>query len=213
MISPSSRWAPHLSVLLAVALVPVALHAYLGMSAEDCAHPPALAPPWPPRDAPVPGISYLEERMKPSHWREGKLRSTGGSPLKYVIARGVDAKHIYYRPEYKLVTPRRPFSHDDEWIPDESGPLPVHRPRYRRQIYDPLVPMVAYLLVYDGHPVENPYREQLLSAPGLVFRGRMPATLLFVSGLVSPGEVESAEARAYDWLREARRNYRDVCSL
>ena len=212
MISPSTRWAPHLSVLLAVVLVPVTLHAYLGMSGEDCANPMALAPAWDPGDDPPPDIQYLERRMKPSQWREGKLRSAEGWSLEYVIARSVDAKHIYYRPEYKLVQVLRPIGHDVEWIADESGQLPVHRPRYQPRMDSPLVPMVAYLLVYDGRPVENPYREQLLSAPGLIFRGRVPATLLFVWGLVLPGEMEKAEARAYDWLRQAWRNYRDVCS-
>jgi len=211
VISPSSRWVPHLSVLLALALVPVTLHAYLGMQGDDCANPTALAPRWDPGDDPTPHLQYIEERMKPALWRRGKLRADGGSTLEYVIARGPDAKHIYYRPEYKLLQRSRPVRQEVVWIEDEDGDLPVHRPRYERGLADPLVPMAAYLLIYDGRPVENAYREQLLSAPGLIFRGRMPATLLFVSGRVLPEEMEAAEARAYEWLRRAWRNYRDVC--
>jgi len=213
VISPSARWAPHLSLLLAVTLVPVTLHAYLGMHGDDCANPTALAPVWDLRDDSPADRQYIAQRMKPSHWRQGTLPPNGGSLLEYVIARGADAKHIYYRPEYKLVQPRRPVGQEIHWLPasGEGGALPVHRPRYEPELTDRLVPMVAYLVIYDGRPVENAYREQLLSAPGLVFRGRMPATLLFVSGWVPPEEMESAEARAYEWLRGAWRSYRDVC--
>ena len=212
MRSLSRRWVPHLTALLVLTLIPVALHGYVGLESDDCAHATAIAPPWSP-DGELEGTdAYIDERMKPSQWREGVLRDSEGAALSYTIARGFDAKHIYYRPEYKLVRESRPVSHEIDWIDVDGERIPVHRPIYEHRLGRPLIGIAAYVILYGGDPVEDPYRTQLLSAPLQIVRGRLAATLLFVSGFVLETERVEAEQRAYAWLESAVRRYREVCS-
>ncbi len=206
------RWAPHVCVLLSVAMLPVVLHGYVGVESDDCAHATAVAPPWAPGDSTTGRAAYIDGLMKPSQWREGTLRDSDGTALNYVIARSFDAKHLYYRPEYKLVQKARPASHEIVWIEMDDESVPVHRPIYQKRIRNPLIGLAAYVILYDGVPVENPYRTQLLSAPLQIVRGRLPTTLLFVWGYVGETELATAEARATDWLRSALRNYREICA-
>jgi hypothetical protein len=206
----SRRWAAHVTILLAITCVPVTLHSYVGIVAEDCANPSSVAPGFDPRTAT--NGDYVEERMKPQQWREGTIRERNAVPLSYTIARGFDAKHIYYRPEYKLVRATRPVSHELDWIDVDGERVPVQRPLYERSLTSPLQGVVAYVVLYGGVPVEDPYRAQLLTAPAQVVRGRLPATLLFVWGVVDESQVAQVEARAYAWLEGAVRNYRGLCS-
>ena len=213
MIHLARGWVPHLSVLLAVSLVPVALHSYVGVEAERCENPSAIAPRWLPGESPNAHERYIEERMKPDLWRQGRVRTEAGPALTYTIARGFDAKHIYYRPEYKLLPGTRPVAQEIRWIDADGGRLPVHRPLYERELRSPVVGFAAYVVVYDGTPVESGYRAQLLSGVRQILRGRVPATLLFVSGRVLESELPAAEERAYDWLRASWQNYRVICGL
>lgn len=206
------RWAPHVCVLLGITMLPVVLHGYVGVESDDCAHATAIAPLWAPGDAPTGRAAYIDERMKPEQWREGILRESDGTALSYTIGRGFDAKHLYYRPEYKLLRVARPSSHEIVWIEVGEERVPVHRPLYERNFSSPMIGVAAYVILYNGVPVENPYRAQLLWAPLQIVRGRLPTTLLFVWGLVPETEVAAAEARAYDWLRSAVRNYREICA-
>ncbi len=206
------RWAPHLCVLLGLTMLPVVLHGYVGVESDDCAHATAIAPLWAPGDSPTNQDAYIEERMKPSQWREGILRDPDGANLHYVIGRGFDAKHLYYRPEYKLMREGRPVSHEIVWIEVDDERVPVQRPIYERRLGSPMIGLAAYVILYAGVAVENPYRTQLLWAPLQIVRGRLSTTLLFVWGNVLETEFADAEARAHDWLRSAVRNYREVCA-
>lgn len=208
----SRRWAPHLCILLSIAMLPVALHAYVGVESDDCAHAMAVAPRWSPGDPPTADEAYIDERMQPLQWRAGVVADADGTALNYTIARGFDAKRIYYRPEYKLVRDARPSSYEIGWIDVDGERVPVHRPIYSQALRSPLIGVAAYVILYDGVPVENPYRSQLLSAPLQIVRGRLPATLLFVSGFVLASEFEAAEKLAQDWLEAALRNYREICA-
>lgn len=211
MTQLARRWAPHFCALLAVSLIPVVLHAYVGIEAEDCEKASGIAPHWAPSDPPSGPERYIEKRMKPSHWREGTLRGEHGSILHYTIARGFDAKHIYYRPEYKLVRHERPVAHEVRWIDADGEKLPVHRPIYEARRGNRPVGFAAYLVLYGGRPVENPYRTQLRAAPLQILTGRVPATLFFVAGHVPESELPAAEERAYEWLRTSWQNYQVIC--
>ena len=94
-------------------------------------------------------------------------------------------------------------------VGDLKGEAKIEPERPQR---GPLIGRAAYVILYDGVPVENPYLTQLLSAPLQIVRGRLPTTLLFVWGYVGETELATAEARATDWLRSALRNYREICA-
>ena len=72
--------------------------------------------------------------------------------------------------------------------------------------------IVAYLLMYEGRAVGNPYIAQLASAPRQLVRGSRPMTLFLVSSHVRSSALEAADAPAWEWLTRAWQKYRAVCA-
>jgi hypothetical protein len=72
-------------------------------------------------------------------------------------------------------------------------------------------PVVAYLLVYDGKPLNNPYLEQLTAAPRQMLIGRLPMTLFLAYANVMGNEQEAALGAAREWLASSWRLYRAAC--
>lgn len=200
----SRRYVAALTGLAALALIPVAIHSYAGVRREDCAHPERLFAGGLPATARR--AQAIEQRLDAERWIEGRAAaSDGGSTLAYVIARSYDPKRLYYRPERVLLR-HEPAGAELEWAEHDGERVPIHRLRYD-------VPglTAAYLLVYGGRPVDDPYGEQLRSAPAQLLTGPWPMTLFFVSERGAPSRLEAARRRTRDWLLEGWRRYQSAC--
>lgn len=201
----STRHVVPLCVLLGIVLVPVTLHSYLGLETDECAHPSALIP---PSSQPPPKNRVSDAALQ---FREGVIRSGGSAPtLRYVIVRSYDARRLYYRPEYSYAL-ETPKGHRLEWLDVDGARLPIHVPQYADSITTQMKPVIAYLLVQDGQPIENPYLAQLMTAPRQLLVGRLPMTLFLAYGSVMRAETEPALAAAREWLASSWELYRAAC--
>lgn len=187
----STRFAPAVLVLLALAAVPTVIHSYMDSAEPDgrttSAIPAQLAG---ERGTPTKRrASWGEDRLASGDWFE---RSYSRSPaVKLAVARSFDAKKLYHHPElaidygpsYERATvvrlPQRPE-------------VPVHILRggqgnSRR--------VALYTLHYEDGYVEDPIRFQLRASFKALFSNRKPMTIFFAAQDLPPGgEVESSKA-------------------
>jgi hypothetical protein len=216
LIELSTRYVPHILVLVLVAAIPTLLHSLGRFDVEDCASYAALLAPPDPDRAPLPSAV---ERSLDRSWGEGNW-STGTLPeggrvgrLSYVIARSYDPKAVYHWPESRVIWEARPVERGLDEVESHGGRIPVHRAYYEPEGSPPRgFVVVAYLLVYHSRPVANPYLAQILSAPGEVVTGRRPMWLFLVHGRVGELQRREAEARAHEWLASAWESYRAACT-
>jgi hypothetical protein len=204
------RYAPHLVVLCALALLAVIAHAWLGLHREDCAHPERFFGAEQERTA---REAWLGDAFHALEVRQSRVALDGGRwSLGSTVVRSTQPRTVYYRPEGLIVPGQRAIRHGVEWSDDPSGErLPIHRAWYREDPASGTALVVAYLLVYQGRPVEDPVSAQLRAAPREVFIGAAPMTLLLVSGAVLAQDLPGAEAQARDWLRKSWQAYRYAC--
>jgi hypothetical protein len=207
----SRRFAPHLVALLAVVLVAVAVHSWLGFGRDDCARPEAFLRPAPGSDGEAARRRFMSRAFEAVAWREGRISSDElHTSLAWSIVRSYRPRKLYYQPETALYAPR-PVRRGVEWLEEDGERLPVHRAWYRSDPATGATFVVQYLLLYRGEPVEDAMRAQLRSAPALLLTGAAPMTLLIVGGVASRGEVAQTEALARDWLVATWRSYRFAC--
>jgi hypothetical protein len=217
LIEVSTRFVPHIAVLVLVAAIPTLLHSTGRFDVEDCAAPAVLlAPP----DADLAPLLSAAERQRfdrawgAGNWSAGTLpRVDHAARLSYVVARSFDPKAVYHWPESRAVWEVRPVERRVEEIESEGVRIPVHRAYYERDLTRPGHSiLVAYLLVYQSRPVGNPYLAQILSAPRQVVTGRRPMWLFLVYGRVPNAQLAETEASVREWLAATWQRHRAVCT-
>jgi len=205
----SLRYVCPLSACLLLALIPVVVHSYLQIEIDDCKTPWAFVPESAQashsggrRDA------WMRERFQSSQWDEGSFLRDG-LRFDFSIIHSYDAKRLYHRPENFLVEHAIVERRGIEWVPADSGALPIHRAYYRDT--DPAI-LVAYLLVYRSSPVASPYWPHLRAAPIELFSGRRPMTLFLIQARGSPGSLREMEKVGREWLLSSWEKYRSACT-
>jgi hypothetical protein len=86
--------------------------------------------------------------------------------------------------------------------------LPVH---WLEEQTRALPTFAAYFYVYEGRPVEGPYRALLGSALRRLAGGPRPTTVFAVGGSTPKAMSDAAVRQAEDWLFAAWDHYRAVC--
>ncbi len=206
----SRRFIPQLAALAVLALLPVLLHSYLGHRRDECADPFRLVPSSnvgakAERDA------YMKAHLSAFQWREGKVKGGDGAPtLDYSIVRSYEAKKLYYLIERRLLKVE-PDEEKRVSASVDGVTLPIRTLRFDPKPGSRTGRLAAYLLVYDGEPVDDPYRIQLLSAPSNLVLGALPMTAFFVIATLEVDEAERVRARQIEWLEQSWRNYRSIC--
>jgi hypothetical protein len=211
----STRYVPHIVALIVLAAVPTLLHATGRFDVDDCGASALLLAPPPAAEQ---ALLTTQERRRfdqfwgAGNWVSGSLPHNGaGGRLSYVIARAFDPKTVYHWPEARVLPGTRPVGHGSEDASFDGVQLPVHRAFYDPDVASASRPVVAYLLVYGGRPVRNPYLAQVLSGPLQVVRGRHPMWLYIVYGQVAEAHLQEAERRAQAWLASAWSRHQEVC--
>ena len=149
--------------------------------------------------------------FRASQWRSGVTQSAESDiAIHYSMVRSYDAKRLYYRPELKLVR-ADPTSRVVEILEVDGQSLPIHRPLYPDSIMRGVKPIVGYILVYAGRPVDSPYATQLLAAPGQVLTGRVPMTLFLAHATAMESSEEAAVGAVRDWLASTWRRHQQIC--
>ena len=212
MIAASLRYVRPLGLLLAVAAVPVIAHSVIGITAETCADPEALIS---GLDAPEPSLEraeFLRSSMHVSEFAEGSaVPPRGGAALDYLVLRSWDPKRLYHRPEQRLLKGVIATGTRLEWVDAGDRSLPIQSVEYEQLLMAQHKPVAAYLLVYAGEPVSNPYWAQIASSLRELLLGKQPMTLYFVYGSGGP-DAQAVEERVRAWLVDAWRRHRSVCA-
>ncbi len=189
----STRYAPAVLALLAIAALPTVMHSYLestevaGRSAR--AVPATLAgkigTPTTRR------AGWGADRFSSSDWIE--RRYAGPPAVTLFVGQSFDAKRLYHHPELALDYGHRYGPQTTVWLPARPG-VPVHLLRgtgtdARR--------LAVYALRQGDEYVADPIRFQLRASLRLLIRPRQPMTLFFAAqDLDARGEAESSEAAA-----------------
>jgi hypothetical protein len=187
----SSRFAPVVLVLLALAAVPTVIHSYRDSRVADGRTTAAI----PARLAGDAGVatkrraSWGEDRLSSSDWFE--RRYAGPPDVKLAVARSFDAKKLYHHPELAIDYGPGYMPATTVRLPQRPD-VPVHLLRSsqgqgRR--------VALYTLLYDGQYIENPIAFQLRASFRALFSARRPMTIFFAAqDLAEGGKVESSRA-------------------
>ena len=189
MISP--RHAASVAVLLAVALVPTAIHSYWGAVSRDgltaAAVPVTLdSMPSSPTSRKAP---WVMNNFQSEDWVERTYRA-GSEQVTLFVGRSYDAKRLYHHPELALL--RGYETTPDGTVRSRVRPdIPLHVVRTERQGRRGIG---VYALVYDGRFIENPIAFQIKTSAALLVSSRKPMTLFMASDLAGGTDVNDAPA-------------------
>ena len=170
----SPRFAAPVALVLLLALLPTAIHSYVGLRADDgltiTAIPETLDGFVGTKTTRNP--TWGQRRFDATEWIERNYRS-GSRDVRLVVVRSFDLKKLYHHPELAVAYGTDLRAAGITRIP--SGPDAVHVLESAggpRQI-------ALYTLMYDDGFVEDPIWFQLRTAGKLLVSGRKQMTLFF----------------------------------
>ena len=172
----SDRYAPLLASVVALALVPVVLHSYMGSTIDDGRKTESIAPKLgeyasakTDRDA-----NWGQRRFESFDWFERRYISASDSVV-LVVLRSYDLKKLYHHPELDVAY-GVPLLRNKVARTPATGEIPVH------MLYNDEESGGAalYVLQYGDDYVEDPLRFQVRSSLELLFSPRKAMTLFFV---------------------------------
>ena len=184
----SSRYAPALGVLVALALVPAVIHAYLGTRVSDGLRTASI----PLTLAGYAGTAterdegWGNRRFESFDWIERQYVS-GEDDLVLTVVRSFDLKSVYHHPELAVAYGVPFVRHEVVRLPSRPD-VPVHVlwPETGRRAIG------LYVLHYDGRFVQDPIGFQLRTSLELLVSSRKPMTLFFVQDADAPPDPDVA---------------------
>jgi hypothetical protein len=185
----STRYAPAVSLLLALAIVPTVRNSYVNAHAGDgrttTAIPMVLA--GQPGAATPRGTAWTRTTLG----AEDAIERRYASNITLFVARSYDAKQLYHHPEL-AVAYGRSFSASGTRPAASRPDVPVHW-----LTGDDV--WALYVLAYEEAWVSDPIRFELRRALTGLVRPREPMTLFFVHGRgAPPAEAEAVLMAAID---------------
>ena len=172
----STRYAPVVLVLLALALIPTVIHSYAGSTLVDGLVSAGIDPvlvgyPSKPTSR---NPHWGQDIFASDDWIERNYKVAPGHKVRLFVARSYDLKRLYHHPELAVL-----YGQDMERAGTTSlggnAQLPVQllAGRARNQF-------AAIALLYDGEFTANPVKLQLRTALELLVSARKPMTLFMV---------------------------------
>ena len=198
----SSRFALAVVFILAVALVPTAIHNYFGLVVDDgkavkTLHPILDTFTSTPTNRKA---QWVEEMFDSNDWSERLYTDSHGSKVRLFMARSYNHKRLYHHPELALSYGSDMRAEGIVLLPGQPE-IPVHLLRSKAGL-------AAYVLLYDDEFVSNPILHQILDSLSLLFRGRKPLTLLYVSVPNTSNDSDFTKSAAASILIAAIRSFR-----
>jgi len=201
----STKYAPYLALLFAIALVPTVIHVYAGLE-EDDGHHTSQVP-----------VELSGFSSRPTDRREAWGRATfdshdwferlyekDGARVRLFVGRSFNQKRLYHHPEIAL---SRGADLADERIVTLPGDpeMPVHLLPYRNGSG-----LAAYVLIYDDRFIVDPVMNQLRHSIWQLFNPRRPMTLVYVVQEPVLARKTFAQTAAATVLREAVNAFRQT---
>jgi len=172
----SSRYALPVALVLMLALIPTAIHSYLGLKADDGlsvkniksvldnfnSTPTNRQPGW------------GEETFGSEDWVERIYTDEQGKSLRLFVGRSYDHKRLYHHPELALSYAKDLRSVGQIRLPGQPEiPVNVLRNETRPN-------MAAFVLLYDGKFIDNPITHQIGDSLKQLISARKPMTLFYI---------------------------------
>ena len=204
MISTRYAWAA--AALLAVALVPTAIHVYGAPGPLQAGGLQKLLP------ARLEGFGQPRDGGHSARWTLSQFGTRdfvtrrypdfdGGNGLELFAARAWDAKKLFHFPDTALVRSSGNKT-DDRMIEIRvaGAAVPARQLEFsasQRRI------LALYVLFYGERPVARPVRFQMGLLPELMFGTREPMTMIFVRADATETSREIVETRLHNLLAAA----------
>ena len=187
----STRYGLPVALVLFLALLPTAIHSYVGMRIEDGLTTAAI----PETLDGFPGsktsrnANWGERRFDSADWIE-RTYNVKNHNVRLVVARSFDLKKLYHHPELAAA------------YGTDLRSTGLHRSATRPTVVHTLESaggprqVVLYALMYDDEFIENPLWFQLRTAGKLLVGGRRQMTLFFVQQSDVPADQPQADTAA-----------------
>lgn len=186
----STRYATPIALLIALALVPVVIHSYVGATATDgrrVSDVPLVLGAF-TGAATVRDATWGQRHFESEDWFERTYRD-GSAEVVLTVVRSYDLKRLYHHAELDIAYGIPFVTHDVTRALGDERPVHLLRTDDGKSI-------AAYALHYGEAFVEHPYRLQLRTAGELLVSPRRPMTLFFArqSGVSPADGIESLAA-------------------
>ncbi len=173
----SSRYLPVIAVLLAMALVPTVIHSYAGATVSDgraTADIPGVLAGFTSRPSDR-NATWGKRRFDSDDWMERRYTASDRE-ITLTVVRTYDLKAVYHHPELAVAYGPSFAPVVTERLSDRPEiPLHVLRPSIDART------LGMYVLHYDDTFVDSPIWFQVKTSGKLLFSGRRPMTLFFVT--------------------------------
>ena len=173
----SSRFVPIVCALVALALVPTYIHSYAGSTVQDGRRTGSISDSLAHYRGASSGrnATWGKRRFDSDDWLERVYRSSNDE-VKLTVIRSDDPKSLYHHPE--LAVSNGPSYANSEVRRFRQRPdIPVHALSTTGEQRV----VALYALHYGDTFVQDPIRFQLRTAGELLFSGRKPMTLFFLT--------------------------------
>ena len=194
----SPRFAAPVALVLLLALLPTAIHSYVGLRVEDglkvAAIPETLDGFVGARTSR--NATWGQRRFDATEWIE-RSYNAGDRGVRLIVARSFDLKKLYHHPELAAADGAELEFARVLALP--GGPSGVHvleSTGGNRQI-------AMYVLLYDGIFVEDPIWFQFRTAGKLLVTGRKQMTLFFAHEVDVPTDQQPENTAAARVLKAA----------
>ena len=171
----STRFLPVVCALIAIALVPTFIHSYADSAITDGRSTAAIPTSLAGYEGRPSGrnATWGQRRFDSTDWTE-RIYNGAGDEVRLSVIRSYDAKALYHHPELAVAYGPSFLRTELRTFPDRPE-VPV------RVLYAEDGTMALYALHYDDRFVRDPIRFQLRTAGELLFSGRKPMTLFFLT--------------------------------
>lgn len=195
----SARYSLPVALALAIALIPTAIHNYLGLTGEDGRTVQRIKTELgnfhsrPTRRNP----NWGEITFGSEDWLERNYRDGEGRMIRLFAARAYDHKRLYHHPELAL-SYGGDFENQGLTLLPGDPSIPVRLLRNRKGSG-----LVAYALHYQGHFIDNPIMHQIQESLKLLVNPRKPITLFYVSDAHTTPDEDFQDTEAARLLQKA----------
>jgi len=176
----STRHAASVALVLALALIPTAIHSYWGAVARDglsTSNVPSILDGMSSTPTPRKAV-WVMNNFQSEDWIE-RTYLAGTDDVVLFVGRSYDPKRLYHHPELALL---RAYETEPAGIAYAASrpDVPLHIVTTKRQDQHGVA---VYALLYDGQFIANPVAFQLKTSAELLVGGRKPMTLFMASDL------------------------------
>lgn len=180
----SSRFLPIVCALVGLTLVPTLIHSYSDSTVRDGRATQMIPMSLAGYEGAPSGrnATWGKRRFESDDWME-RIYKSGGDEVKLSVIRSYDPKSLYHHPELAV-------SYGPSWVRSEVKRFPQRSEIPIHMLYTDGGAVAMYVLHYDDRFVQDPIMFQLRTAGELLFSGRKPMTLFFVTDQSVPSSAD-----------------------